>query len=56
LRVLEEKSIPLWRPFTGCGKVPFSGFVTGHVFGRADKDNKINGALAPADALSAKSL
>ena len=46
--------------FTKCAeepeKVPFSGLVTGHDFSRADKANKMNGALAPADALSAKSL
>jgi hypothetical protein len=34
----------------------FMGFVTGHDFGRADKANKINRALAPADPLWAKSL
>jgi hypothetical protein len=29
--------------FTGCGKTPLWGLVTGHDFSRADKANKING-------------
>jgi hypothetical protein len=34
----------------------WSGFVTGHDFSRADKANKMNGALAPAAAHSSNSL
>jgi hypothetical protein len=44
------------RPSQAAEKLHSAGFVTGHDFSRADKANKINRALAPAEVHWAKSF
>jgi hypothetical protein len=51
-----RKSGRINKVFQAAEKLQLWGFVTGHDFSRADKANRINRALAPAQARWAKSL